>query len=197
MRQHSEACLRNREPLWQALRCRLPAGLILEIASGTGMHAAFFGARLDDERGANTLWQPSDPDPGALGSIAAWCEGVPAVLPPVRLDVTEPWPGLKTAPSALFCANMVHISPWACTLALLDGAARIVTPGGKLFLYGPFRRGGLMVPSNVDFDGWLKARNPAFGVRDLEAVASAAAGFALAEVLEMPANNLLTVWLRE
>ena len=161
-----------------------------------------------EERGNTTIWQPSDPDSGALESIAGWIAGLPTVRPPITLDVQHPWPALRgppdatggaagslESPAAIFCANMVHISPWACTLALLDGAARAL-PGGKLFLYGPFRRGGFLVPSNLDFDAWLKARDPAFGVRDLEAVESAATGFTLEEIVEMPANNLLTVWGR-
>jgi len=188
MRQHSEACVRNQGPILAALQPRLPAGLVLEVASGTGQHAAWFGAALPN------TWQPTDRTPEGRASIQAWCAGVPNVLPPLDLDVLAPWPVERA--DAVYCANMVHIAPWACAQALVEGAARVLGPGGRLFLYGPFRRGGHLVPSNVDFDGWLKARDPAFGVRDLEAVEAAATGFTLAEVVEMPANNQLVVFDR-
>ena len=188
MRLHSDACLRNREPILQALRPRLTCGLVLEIASGTGMHAAWFGAALP------VVWQPTDADPGARASISAWCAALPNVREPLDLDVLKPWP-IDHA-DAIFCANMIHISPWSTTPALFTGAARILPPSGRLFLYGPFRRGGRMVASNVEFDAWLQTRDPGFGVRDLEAVEAAAAGLTLAEVVELPANNLLTVWIQ-
>lgn len=188
MRHNSEACVRNREPILEALRSLLPNGLVLEIASGTGQHAAWFAASLPN------IWQPSDRTSEARESTSDWCDGLPNVREPLDLDVMKPWP-IDHA-EAVFCANMVHISPWASTLALLEGAARILPVCGKLVLYGPFRRGGQMVASNMDFDAWLKARDPAFGVRDLEAVEAAAAGFSLAEVLELPANNLLVVFQR-
>ncbi len=189
MRQTSEACLRNRGPILDALRPRLPPGLVLEIASGTGQHAAWLGGALPN------TWQPSERTPEGRESIAEWCAGLPNVLPPLALDVTEAWP-IDHA-DAVFCANMIHIAPWAATLALLEGAARVLPTGGLLFLYGPFRIRGAMAPSNVDFDAWLKARDPAYGVRDLEALQAAAPALELAERVELPANNLLTMWRRQ
>lgn len=192
MKRSSPACERNREPILAVLREVLPpTGLVLEIASGTGQHAVHFAAAL-----TGLQWQPSDADPESRASVRAWAEeaALPNVLPPLTLDVLEPWPLARA--DAIFCANMVHISPWACTLALLAGAKAILPPGAPLVLYGPYRRGGHMVASNHEFEAWLKARDPRFGVRDLEAVIAAAAGFALDRVVEMPANNLVVVLRR-
>jgi len=189
-RQFSAPADRNRQPILDVLRRVLPReGLVLEIAAGTGQHAVHFAGGLP-----GLTWQPSDPTPEARASIAEWSAeaALPNLRPPVELDAsTWPWP-VDTA-DAVICINMVHISPWSATEGLIAGAARILRPGGVLFLYGPYKRGGRhTAPSNAAFDADLQARNPAWGVRDLEAVErlARAAGFGPAEVVEMPANNL-------
>ncbi|WP_109121940.1 DUF938 domain-containing protein [Azospirillum sp. TSO22-1] len=183
---------RNRDPILAVLRRVLPArGTVLEVAGGTGQHAAHFAEALPD-----LVWQPTDPDPAHRASIAAWTEGLPNVRPPLALDATRrPWPVERA--DAVLCINMIHIAPWAACLGLLAGAAEILASGAPLVLYGPYRRGGAhTAPSNAAFDANLRARNPEWGVRDLEAVAHAAAGFVLDEVVEMPANNLTVVFRR-
>ncbi|MFK7986680.1 MAG: DUF938 domain-containing protein [Sandaracinaceae bacterium] len=192
----STACERNRGPILDALTPRLPAsGLLLEVASGTGMHAAYMAPRLPD-----WTWQPSDVGAEGLASIEAWRAeaDVPNLRSPVELDVTrQPWP-LGRA-DAIFNANMIHISPWACTLGLLDGAASVLSEGGPLFTYGPYRRGGEhTAPSNERFDASLRSRDPSWGVRDLERVEeeAAARGLVREEIVEMPANNLLVLFRR-
>lgn len=195
MKRHAVATQRNREPILAVLRRWLPAtGLVLEVAAGTGEHAAWFAPRfpaLD--------WQPTDADAGALASIAAWRAEVDAanLRVPLRLDVRAEWPVARA--DAIFCANMIHIAPWDCALALMAGAGRVLSPGGVLVLYGPFRVGGrATAPSNEAFDADLRARDPAWGVRDLEAVGAAAqaAGLDHLETVPMPANNLSVVWRR-
>ncbi|CAA9254192.1 MAG: SAM-dependent methyltransferases [uncultured Craurococcus sp.] len=191
-RRHAPATLRNREPLLATLRRHLPAaGLVLEIASGTGEHAAFLAAALP-----GLAFRPTERDPDALPGIDAWAAGLPNIRPAILLDATEPgWP----AADAVLCVNMIHIAPWAATLGLVRGAAASLAPGGPLILYGPFRRGGAhTAPGNAAFDADLRARDPAFGLRDLEAVAEAAAaeGFAAPIVEPMPANNLTLVFHR-
>jgi SAM-dependent methyltransferase len=195
-KQHAAATARNREPILAVLRQWLPPeGLILEIAAGTGEHAAFFAAANPDWQ-----WQPSDTEPAALASIAAWRadSGLPNLLPPLALDVrVPPWPVERA--DALFCANMIHIAPWDRALALMAGAGTVLAPGGVMVLYGPFKLGGAhTAPSNAAFDADLQARNPAWGVRDLEAVGAAAqaAGLDHLATVPMPANNLCVVWRR-
>jgi hypothetical protein len=195
-RRHSPAAERNREPLLAELRRLLPAqGRALEIASGTGQHAAHFAAGLPGWQ-----WQPTDPEPSALASIAAWCEGLPNVPPPLRLDVTAPdWASVPSGVDAIFCANMIHIAPWAACAGLMQGAARHLGPQGLLLTYGPYLVDGEpAAPSNLAFDADLRARNPAWGLRRLAEVEreAAAAGLALHERVAMPANNLLLVWRR-
>ncbi|WP_448192291.1 DUF938 domain-containing protein [Azospirillum sp. sgz301742] len=167
--------------------------MVLEVASGTGQHAAFFAAALP-----GLVWQPSDRDPTHRASIAAWTESQPNVRPPLDLDtMRRPWPVERA--EAVVCINMIHIAPWEAGLGLLDGAAAVLPPGGPLVLYGPYRRGGAhTAPSNAAFDADLRAHNPAWGVRDLEAVetAASAAGLMLEEVVEMPANNLTVLFRR-
>lgn len=186
------AAARNREPILAVLRRVLPEqGLVLEVASGTGQHAAHFAVALP-----GVVWQPSDPDPAHRASTAAWTEGMPNVRPPLDLD-TGRWPWPVDRADAVVCSNMIHIAPWAACLGLLGGAAECLPAGAPLVLYGPYRRGGAhTAPSNAAFDADLRARNPDWGVRDLEAVAAAAAGFVLEEVVEMPANNLTVVFRR-
>lgn len=193
-RRVAPAAARNRDPILAVLRRVLPpSGLVLEVASGTGEHAAHFAAALPALR-----FEPSDPDPASRASIDAWCAGLPNVRPALALDAAAAkWP-LDHA-DAVLCINMVHISPWAATLGLLRGAARLLPPGGPLVLYGPYRRAGVpTAPSNDAFDADLRARNPAWGLRQLEEVAAeaAAAGFGLPEIVEMPANNLTVIFRR-
>jgi len=194
-RQFSPACERNREPILAVLRQVLPStGTVLEIASGTGMHAAWFGPRLP-----HLTWQPSDASEPALASIRAWRQhvGDQAFAEPVHLDVTGDWP-LDHA-HAIFCANMIHIAPWACALALLDGAARILPSGAPLVLYGPFFQDDIEpAPGNVRFDASLRARDPRWGVRHLASVRRAASerGLELDGVHALPANNRVVVFRR-
>lgn len=189
-RRHAPATERNREPILAILREALPArGTVLEVASGTGEHVIHFARALP-----GLVWQPSDPDPSALASIRAWAEAakLPSLRPPLLLDAAAPdWP--VAGADAILCINMVHISPWEATVGLMRGAARLLAEGAPLFLYGPYRRAGLpTAPSNEAFDASLKARDPRWGLRELEAVAALAGeyGFALDNVVEMPANNL-------
>jgi len=193
----SPAVARNRDPIFEVLAARLPAsGLVLEIAAGTGEHAATFAPRLP-----NLLWRPSDPDPAALASIAAWRDvsGAGNLLEPVVLDASDPgsWP--VGAVDAIVCINMIHISPWAATEGLMSGAAARLPPGGLLYLYGPYLEDEVpTAPSNLAFDASLKDRNPAWGLRRLGTVRDLAAdhGLDLAERIAMPANNLSLVFRR-
>lgn len=186
-RRHAPATLRNREPIAEILARLLPAGgTVLEIASGSGEHAAFFAERFPD-----ILWQPSDCGTDALESIAAWCAGMANVAAPVLLDAgAGQWP--VTTADAIFCANMTHISPWEATLGLLAGSARVLVPGGRLILYGPYLRRGVETgPSNAAFDRNLKERDARWGLREEEEVARAAAqcGLIWEAGIDMPANN--------
>ncbi|GAA4816784.1 DUF938 domain-containing protein [Sphingosinicella ginsenosidimutans] len=176
------------------LRDVLPGrGLVLEVASGTGEHGVHFARAFP-----KLLWQPSDPEPAALRSIEAWRTeaGLFNLLPVLSLDArAAEWPVSNA--DAIVAINMVHISPWSATTGLMRGAGRLLAPGAPLFLYGPYRRAGIeTAPSNEAFDESLKARDPEWGLRDLEAVAEAAAahGFALERVVEMPANNLSVIF---
>jgi hypothetical protein len=184
---------RNAAPIEQVLRGVLPArGLALEIASGTGEHIVHFARAFPD-----LAWQPSDPDPGAVRSIEGWrIEGGLANLQPaIALDVRDTaWPVERA--DAILCINMIHISPWAATAGLMRGAGRLLAPGAPLYLYGPYRQAGVeTAPSNEMFDESLRARDPEWGVRDLEAVVGQAEreGLMLERVLPMPANNLSVV----
>ncbi|WP_298923314.1 DUF938 domain-containing protein [uncultured Ramlibacter sp.] len=195
---HSGAAERNREPIAQALRQLLPArGQALEIASGTGQHVAWFAAALP-----GWSWQPSDADPTMLASIAAWCAqaGVGNVLAPLQLDVASgPWPVEGQAFDAVFCANMLHISPWASCAGLMQGAARVLAPGGLLLTYGPYWEDGVApAPSNLAFDASLRERDPAWGIRRMADVEQQAglAGLQRTVRLAMPANNLLLAFAR-
>jgi SAM-dependent methyltransferase len=196
-RLHSAAAERNRGPILDVLRRVLPArGAALEIACGTGQHAAHFAAGLP-----GWDWQPTDPDAAALASTSAWAAdaAVLGLRAPVRLDVTaHVWP-VKRVFDAVFCANLLHISPWPTTAALMQGAARHLLPGGVLVVYGPFLVDGVVTAAgNLAFDADLRARNPAWGLRELHAVAAQAAqaGLALVEQVAMPANNLTLVFRR-
>jgi SAM-dependent methyltransferase len=187
VRRSAPAAERNAGPIQAVLERVLPAGLVLEIASGTGQHAAHMAAALP-----RVTWQPSDSDPHALASIAAWVEtaALPNLRPPIALDVdADPWP--VAAASAVVCINMIHVAPWSAAVALLRGAAAVLSPGGLLYTYGPYRFDGVTAPSNESFDASLRAHNSAWGVRDVRELEAAAmsAGLRLDEVVPMPANN--------
>lgn len=192
----SPAAERNRAPILDVLRRVLPQrATVLEIASGTGQHAEHFAA---SEPG--WTWQPSDATADALPAIAARCGGLPNVRPPLVLDVlAQPWAAALGRFDALFCANMLHISPEATTAALVRAAVDHLEPAGQLVVYGPFIVDGEPTsPSNLAFDADLRARDPAWGLRrlgDLTATAHAA-GLALAQRVDMPANNLTLVFCR-
>ncbi|MEM1174925.1 MAG: DUF938 domain-containing protein [Pseudomonadota bacterium] len=193
---HSPAAERNREPILAALRARLPAsGTVLEIASGTGQHIAWFAAALPMLR-----WQPSDVDASGFASVTGYAAaaGVDNVLAPLHLDVTHhPWP--LTSVDAIYCANMIHIAPWEACNGLLTGAGRALSSGSMLHVYGPFlRKDKATVPSNAAFDRSLRDRDERWGIRDLEAVIERAAGAGLdhLDTVEMPANNLFVSFAR-
>ena len=195
-KQHAPATQRNREPILEVLDRVLPEqGLVLEIASGSGEHATYFALRLP-----GVIWQPTDADPAALASIDAWTAELAAtnVRPPVLLDVcAATWP--VSSADAIFCANMIHIAPWEATVGLFRGAGTILPAGGLLVLYGPFMIDHRhTAPSNAAFDETLRARNPAWGVRDLGDVTEVARanGLQLLEQVAMPANNLTVVFER-
>ena len=191
---HSPAAERNKAPLLEMLRRVLPArGVALEIASGSGQHAAHFAAGLP-----GWTWQPSDADAAAPVAIAAHCAGLANVRPMLHLDVLAPgWPGAPDAVDAVICINMLHISPWATCAALMRGAAQRLAPGGTLVVYGPFLIDGEPAsPGNLAFDADLRSRDAAWGLRRLADVAAEAGmcGLALAERVTMPANNLTLVF---
>jgi SAM-dependent methyltransferase len=196
-RRHSPAAERNGPPILAELARLLPArGTMLEIASGTGQHAALFAAALP-----GWTWQPTDFDDHALPSIRAWCAGIERVRAPLQLDVLAPrWPdALPASVDAIFCANMIHIAPWACTGALMRGATRLLAPQGLLLTYGPYLEDDVPTAAgNLAFDADLRARNPEWGIRRLADVRDAAhaAGLALRERVPMPANHLLLAWSR-
>jgi hypothetical protein len=193
-RREAPAVARNRDAILAVLRGILPTrGLLLEIASGSGEHALHFAPAFP-----GLAFQPSDPDADARASIDAWCAGVADIRPALALDATAlDWPLAQA--DAVLCINMIHIAPWSACEGLMRGAARILPPDAPLILYGPFKRGGAhTAPSNAEFDESLRARDPAWGVRDLESVAAAAAaaGFGPPAITSMPANNLIVVFRR-
>jgi hypothetical protein len=196
-RRHAPATARNSDAIATLLAALLPRdGLVLEVASGSGEHVVHFARRFPALR-----FQPSDPDPAALASIAAWTAqaGLANVAPPIRLDAAAPesWP--LAAADALLCINMVHISPWDATVGLFTTGAKLLQQGAPLILYGPyFREGHPTAPSNLAFDESLKARNGEWGIRKLEDVTELAErqGFTRSAVHEMPANNLTVVYFR-
>ncbi len=195
-RRSAPAVARNTGPILEVLGSVLPKrGLVLEVASGTGEHALAFARAFP-----RLEFQPSDPDPDALQSIAAWREeaGLANLLLPVQLDAAaEHWPVAQA--DAIVCINMVHISPWSATRGLLRGAGRLLPPGGALYLYGPYLQSGVeTASSNLAFDADLKHRNPQWGLRHLEDVAkeAEAQGLRLDRVVPMPANNLSVVFVK-
>ena len=185
---------RNKQPILDVLARVLPSsGLVLEIGSGTGQHVSHFAQALPD-----LTFQPSEFDRDRHASIVAWTNRLANVRPPLAFDVTRlPWP--VRAADAIVCINVIHISPWEATLALMKGAGETLPPGGVLVTYGPYRREGKhTAPSNEAFDASLKSRDPRWGVRDMEEVAAIAKanGLGLDEVVPMPANNFTLVFRR-
>lgn len=192
----SPAVARNRDPILAVLRRHLPAqGTVLEIAAGTGEHAAYFAPQFP-----HLAWQPTDLDPDALASIEAHraATDAPNLRAPIELDVTATaWP--LTRADAVISINMIHISPWTAAQGLMTGAARLLPAGGVLYLYGPFKENGVhTAPSNAAFDQSLRARDPAWGVRDVGDVRALADShaFDFIERVAMPANNLSLVFRR-
>lgn len=198
-RANAAATWRNREPILGVLaRILPPTGIVLEIASGTGQHAAYLAPRLGPRK-----WQPTDIDQTMFESIEAWTEDAIGPLPsdrviqpPLVLDASaEAWP--VDGADAVVCINMIHIAPIEACSGLLAGAARILPAGGPLYLYGPFKRAGAhTAPSNARFDDTLRSQNPRWGVRDLDVVSQVAAGHSLVldEIVEMPSNNLSVIF---
>jgi Protein of unknown function (DUF938) len=206
LRRYAPATQRNREPILEILSQVLPpTGTILEISSGTGEHAVFMAPQLAPRR-----WLPSDPNPDARASIAAWIESTPCdnIYPPIDLDASSPqWSiesptltdlNLQDFPiAAIVSINMIHIAPRSAYLGLFAGASRILSPGGILYLYGPFKQAGVhTAPSNAAFDESLQSQNPEWGVRDLEEIVAVAGNhhLALQQIYPMPANNLSVVF---
>ena len=193
----SPAAARNREPILRVLKAYLPArGRVLEIAAGSGEHAATFARALPELE-----WTSSDPSAEARASIAAWAgaAGLPNLRPPLALDVLDEATWAEGPFAAVVCINMIHISPWAATEGLMRLAERVLPVGGLLATYGPYREAEVpLAPSNAAFDESLKARDPAWGLRDRDDVAAAAKaeGLALTRRVEMPANNLMLLFRR-
>jgi SAM-dependent methyltransferase len=192
---------RNHAPIWSVLSRFLHAGDVLEIGSGTGQHAAEFARQAP-----GITWWPSDHLDSHLRSIAAWRthSKLPNLRPPIRLDASKPsWPltelGLPETFVAMFCANVIHISPWAVAQNLFAAAGRHLAPDGRLFLYGPFRRDGVHNSmGNEAFDKGLRSENREWGVRDTADLRKLAErnGLRLAELVEMPANNAILIFER-
>lgn len=199
-RQYAPATQRNREPILEILtKVLLPGSNILEVASGTGEHAVFFVSELK-----SCHWMPSDINPMSRESIAAWkhSSNLNNLDLPLAIDVTqENWYGQLTGQKidAIVNINMIHIAPWLACLGLMEGAGKLLAPGGILYLYGPYKRNGEHIaPSNDTFDRSLRDRNSQWGVRDLEAVIEVAklADLRLQQVIDMPANNLSVIFSR-
>ncbi len=188
---------RNKQPILEVLKRVLPSsGIVLELASGSGQHAVFFA-----EQFPGLQWFPSDLAPEHLASIAEYVSEakLPNLHLPRRIDVLDSEWGIDSA-AVIYNANLIHIAPWECTVGLVKGAARTLVTGGLLCIYGPYRIGGVDTsPSNAAFDADLKARDPRWGVRDLEAVVSLAAefGLRLVERVAMPSNNQTLIFERQ
>ena len=198
-REFAPAVQKNREPILALLKAHLPkSGTVLEIASGTGEHGAYFIPRLP-----NLYWQPTDYDIHRMDSINAWCKHADCtrLLPPQELDTTsEAWLAGVDLPApitAMLSCNMIHIAPWDAAIGLMTGAGRILHEGGTLILYGPYMKDGAhTAPSNADFDAMLKSRNPAWGLRDVNDVVALANehGLELRHEISMPSNNTALIF---
>lgn len=197
-RRHAPATSRNRDPILGVLRDVLPSnGLILEIASGSGEHTAFFASHFPD-----LTWQPSEADRALLPSISAWSEdavaetGCANILPPIHLRSNDhPWPVDQA--DGILAINMVHISPWESCEGLMSGGGRVLGPDGMLLLYGPFIRNDVeTAPSNLEFDRYLRQQNPLWGIRHLDDVSDLAAknDLNLIQAVPMPANNVCVIF---
>lgn len=199
-KQYAPAAERNAAPILDVLRRYFPdTGTVLEIASGSGQHACHFAGALPQ-----IVWQPSDRDANARASIHAWREdaGLENLRAPLDLDVMDPgWSGaLDRQFDAVIAINLIHVAPWPLVEALLGGAADLLVPGGLVYLYGPYKRDGAhTAPSNVQFEGWLHAQDPDWGVRDMADVERAGAkrGLRLEHVIDMPANNFSLLMRRD
>ena len=199
-RMFSPSAARNSAPILEVLKRLLPVtGVVLEIGCGTGEHAVCFAEAM-----TNLTWQPSDTDADARASTASWIKfaRLSNALAPLDIDVcATSWGVEETAPfDAIVSINMVHIAPWTASLGLFAGADRLLCDGGLLVLYGPFMRCGVhTAPSNADFDASLKARNPAWGVRDIADLqrVGEASGLSLREIIDMPSNNAVVVFSKD
>jgi uncharacterized protein DUF938 len=191
----SPSSARNSGPIADVLCPLLKShALVLEIGSGTGEHGEAVCRRRPD-----ILWTPSDPDVTSRKSQAARARESDGMQMPLDLDVSRPgWSDELPNVDILVCCNVIHISPWATATGLARGAADILHPEGRVFLYGPFLEGAASAPSNLDFDASLKARNPEWGVRALADVKTlfAAHGFQLEKRIDMPSNNLSLIFSR-
>ncbi len=195
-RRYSPAVARNREPILSILRDEVPnEGMILEIGSGSGEHAVHFASALP-----GLTWQPTDRDETAMAGIDSHVRaiGQQNILKAQVLDVMQaPW-SLSGPYDGIFCANVIHIAPWAVAEAIIGASSEVLVPGAPLILYGPFsRNANFEAMSNVAFDRKLRAENPDWGIRDLEAEIqplAEASGFRLAALHRMPSNNLTVVF---
>ncbi|MEL6874832.1 MAG: DUF938 domain-containing protein [Pseudomonadota bacterium] len=194
---HAPATLRNRDAIVEVLRSILPdRGTILEVASGTGEHAVYFGRTFP-----HLTFQPSDPDLDNHQSIRAWTEreGLPNILPPMALDALEPeWDAAE--PAAILCINMVHIAPWEASIGLLEKASRLLKSGAPFYLYGPYFQAGVPpAEGNLAFERSLKSRNLQWGIRDVADMDALAekTGFRREKLIDMPANNISLVYRRD
>jgi hypothetical protein len=194
-KKHAPATERNREPIRKVLEAELPAdgGFLLEVAAGTGEHAVYLSRAFPQWQ-----WQPTDPDPDAVASIAAWREeeGGANLLPPIQLDASaREWPVERA--DAMLCVNMTHISPRAASEGLFAAAGHMLPPGAPLLIYGPFIEADVeTTQSNLDFDASLKSRDPSWGLRDVAWIDGLAAANGLQRTARhaMPANNLTLVY---
>ncbi len=191
----SPAADRNKAPILDVLQGLWPAAAtVLEIAAGTGQHAAHFASQQPDWQ-----WQPTEAEAEALPVLLAR-RSVPNLRTPLQLDVrVTPWPVPAAQFDGVYCANLLHIAPWAVCAALMQGASQCLAAGGRLVLYGPFVfPGEPTAPSNLAFDADLRTRNPAWGLRHIDDVKAQAAdaGLTLAQRVDLPANNTLLVFGR-
>jgi len=191
---HAPATMRNRDAIVEVLKDILPAiGTVLEIASGTGEHAVYFGQNFPA-----LTFQPSDPDPECCRSIAAWTarENVSNVRSPLQLDaLADEWT-IET-PAAILCINMIHIAPWEASIGLFQHAATLLSPGAPLYLYGPYLQEGVEpAQGNLDFERSLKSRNLQWGIRDVADMDELAkqTGFKRENLVAMPANNISLIY---
>lgn len=193
---YAEACDRNRDPILSVLGILLAdCKSVLEIGSGTGQHAVYFAEHMP-----HLVWHTSDL-PQNHNDIKQWIEesGLENLRLPLALDVTDAnWPVL--AVDAIFSANTAHIMSWNAVKALFAGAGKLLSDGGIFALYGPFNYGNTYTSqSNAEFDGWLKRRDPASGIRNYEDLVSLALtnGMVLKEDYQMPVNNRLLIWIKQ